>query len=575
MRNILIVLLLLGSYSCSDVSLKKKFKHAGGTFNYAISNEPTTLIARNVADLYSSMLLNQIYEGLVELDPKTLETRPALAKEWTISADGKTIHFELHDNVYFHEHPSIAGENKFTAEDVVYSIELACSPHKDEVSSAYYSIYKGLLKGADEFYNKEADHISGLSIRGNTIEMQLTERDVHFVDRLTQTAALIVSKKAIKAGLEEELIGTGPFKFMENRTKKGQKEIVLMRNKDYYGKDSKGHRLPYLDTLVLKVESKKIKQLEMFENGDVHLIEGLPPSKIPMMLGEGKIEDFNSTPPKYILIRKPLMATQYYYFNLLKPEFQDIRVRKAINYAINRAEIIDNILNNQAYRIGDGGIVPPTAFNGYESDAVKDQSYTFQPEKARQLFAQAGYKDGKDFPAIHIKYNIGTIHSAVANEISNQLKTVLNIEVALEGVSFEEKLRDQQFANGDLFRSSWFAEYNSPESFLMTAYGKTVPKDSSKPSMTNYSRYQNETYDELFEKAKSSPEIVERYRYFTEAEKLLMEDSPYIILWYEETIKIVYSKVRNLQLNEMNSYSFKNVYLKDWSRKEWESKEKQ
>ena len=289
---------------------------------------------------------------------------------------------------------------------------------------------------------------------------------------------------------------------------------------------------------------------------------------------KGKIDDFNSTPPKFILIRKPLIATQYYYFNLLKPEFQDIRVRKAFNYAIDREAIVSKILNYQAHSIGDGGIIPPAAFSGYDSEKAKSHGYTFQPEKAKRLFAQAGYPNGKDFPIIHIKFNVGTLHSDVAKEIANQLKETLNIEVILDGVSFEEKIHDQIYANGDLFRSSWFAEYNSPESFLMTAYGRTVPKDSSLPSMTNHSRYQNEAFDALFEMAKSTPEIVERYKSFVEAESILMEDAPYIILWYEETIKIVYSKVRNLSLNEMNSYSFKNVYLKEWSKKEWETKEK-
>lgn len=575
MKNLLIVLLLISLTSCGDISKNKKFKYAGGTFNFAINNAPSTLIPRNVTDLYSSTLLNQIYEGLVELDPKTLETKAGLAKNWTISKDGKTIRFELRDNVFFHEHLSIPEKNKFTPEDVIYSIELACRPYKNEVSSAYHSIYKGLLKGADEFHNLEADHISGLSIRGNTLEMQLLERDANFVNKLTQTNALIVSKKAIEAGLAENLIGTGPFKHHENRNKNNQEEIVLVKNEAYYGKDKNGNSLPYLDTLVMKIERQRLEQLKMFENEDIHLIEGLPPSKVSEMLGEGKIGDFNSTPPKFILIRKPLLATQYYYFNLLKPEFQDVRVRKAFNYAINRDAIISNILNYQAFKKGDGGFIPPTAFNGYKSETVAKSGYDFDPKKAQLLMRQAGYPDGKDFPAIHIKYNIGTIHADVAKEIAKQLKENINIEIVLEGVSFEEKLKDQKYARGDLFRSSWFAEYNSPESFLMTAYGKTVPNDSSQPSMTNHSRYQNEKFDALFEQGKTSPEIVERYDSFAEAETILMEDSPYIILWYEETIKIIYSKVRNLKLNAMNSYSFKNVYLKEWSKKEWESKEKQ
>src|SRR5690554_7588536 len=77
----------------------------------------------------------------------------------------------------------------------------------------------------------------------------------------------------------------------------------------------------------------------MFENEEIMLIDGLPPSRISTMLGEGKIEDFNSTPPKLLLIRKPLLGTQFYHFNLLQEEFKDVRVRKAFNYAINKGAI--------------------------------------------------------------------------------------------------------------------------------------------------------------------------------------------------------------------------------------------
>lgn len=573
--TLLYSLLLIGFFSCSEVTSKEEFENAGGTFNYAISNEPAFLTPRNATDFYSSTLLNQIFEGLVTLDPKTLETKSELAKDWSISEDGKTIRFELRDDAYFHEHPSLPGENKLTPEDVIYSIELACTPYNNEASSAYYSIYKGLLAGADEFYNQESESISGLSVRGNTIEMKLLQRDVNFVDKLTQTAALIVSKKAIEAGLENELIGTGPFKFLENRNQKERKEIFLIKNDAYYGKDDQGYQLPYLDTLILKVESKRTEQLKMFKKEEIHLVEGLPPSKISSMLGKGKIEEFNTTPPKYVLTRKPLLATQYYYFNLMKPYFQDLKVRQAFNYAVDRNKIVSAILNNQAYSKGDGGIVPPAVFSGYNSKKVKQNGYTYQPQKAKRLFAQAGYPDGKDFPTIDLKFNIGTIHSAVANEIANQLKHTLNVNVNLEGVPFQEKLKNQRYGNGDLFRTSWIAEYYSPESFLMTAYGKTIPTDSLKPSMTNHSRYQNEAFNKAFDKAKGRTDIVERYKSFAEAESILMKDAPYIILWYEETIKIAYSKVRNLQLNVMNNYSFKKVYLKNWTESEWEIKKEQ
>ncbi|MBW7868765.1 MAG: ABC transporter substrate-binding protein [Brumimicrobium sp.] len=569
MRYLLLFTLGCFLFACSGGG--QKFKFEGGTFHYAMDNEPTTFLPRDVTDLYSATLLSQVYQGLVAFNPQTMEPEPCLAKSWTVSEDQKTFRFELRDDVYFHTNEYFKKPVKLTMDDVVYSVEAACTKRDGKESFAFATLYKGMLKGAIEFFNGETEHISGLKVNGNTIEFELLESSPNFVDKLAMVNASIVSKKAAEEDLELEPIGTGPFKFVGSFDKDGRTEIALVRNENYYEKDKDGNRLPYLDSVIFLVESRKLIQLEMFEEGSIELIDGLPPSRISSLLGEGKIQEFNSTPPNLILDRKPLLGTQYYCFNMLKKEFKDVRVRQAINYAINRDEIVENILNNQAYSTGDGGVVPPAAFKGYNAKDVKEHAYTFQPEKAKKLLAQAGYPDGKGFPTISLKFNIGTHHSAVADEVAKQLKKVLNINVNLDGIEFKEMLQDQYYSRGDIFRTSWYADYYSPESFLLNAYGKTVPLDPSTPSITNISRYQNPKYDELFEKGMQANSIVDRYKYFSEAESVLMDDSPFVILWYEETIKIVYSKVRNLYLNKMNTYSFKKVYFKDWTKEEWET----
>ena len=560
--------------SCTNSFNENKFEYAGGTFSLALTNEPATLIARNVTDVYSATLFNQIYQGLTTLDPKTLEVKPCLAKSWEVSPDQKSFTFELRKGVFFHKNKNFKEAIKMTPQDVLFSIELACSPYQGETTAAYNSLYHDVIKGASEFYKGEANHISGVRIMGNKITIELIDKDVNFIAKLAQPTAAILSKKVVKKGLETELIGTGPFKFDKYIEVDGQTNIILKRNKNYYETDDQGNQLPYLDSLIFKIESRKLRQLKMFENNEIQLIDGLPPSRISSMLGSGKIEDFNSTPPTLVLRRKPLLGTQYYLFNLLKKEFKDVRVRKAFNYAIDREVIISEILNHQAYSKGDGGIVPPSAFNGYDSESVKKHSYTFQPKKARKLLAAAGYPNGEGFPSINLKFNLGTIHSAVADEISKQLKQVLNINMNLDGIPFQNKLEDQKNAAGDIFRTAWYADYFSPENFLINAYGKYVPEDSTKPSGINQARYRNKKFDELFEKGKSTTDIVDRYKYFSEAESIMMDDAPFIILWYEETIKIAYSKVRNLPLNKMNYYSFKNVYIKNWTKKEWNDQKK-
>lgn len=556
-------------FSCGK-SGPKLYEHAGGTFRFAIASEPTTLLAREVNDYYSNIVLAQVLEGLVALNPKTLEPEPALASSWDISDDGLTITFLVRDDVFFHQNDLTGSERKLTTEDVKYSIELACKQVMGgKPSSAYKSVYQGLLKGAEAFHNGEKDEIEGLQISSDKVIMQLEKRDANFLDKLASINAAIVLKEMVEQEREADLIGTGPFKFGGFIEDDEHLKIVLVKNENYYLTDEKGHQLPYLDSVVYIVEAKNLQQLELFEEGKTHLIEELPPSRITAML-EGRIEDFNKVPPRLLLRRKPLLATEFYHFNLLNEVFQDVRVRQAINYAVDKVDIMQNVINNQAYGIGDAGLVPPAAFPGYNSKEVREFGYTFNPEKARKLLAEAGYPNGEGFPTINLKFNIGTNNSGVADRFAKHMKKYLNINVSLDGVSFEDRIRDQANADGDLFRMTWIADYYSPETFLMNAYGATVPADQTMPSLLNNARYVNAEFDVAFEAGQKSTNIMERYKYFAEAEKIMMQDAPFIVLWYAETIKVADARVRNLYLNEMNHYIFRDIYIKDWTTQEFD-----
>lgn len=563
---IIFTLVILFS-SCEEKT--KTSEYAGGTFTYAISHEPTTLLARKVTDVYSASVVYQVLEGLTCLNPTTLEPQPSLAESWTISEDGLKVVFNIKKDVYFHANDITGEERLLTPDDIVYSIELACKQTMgEEPSSAYSGIYKDLIEGAEEYYLGQADHVSGLKVEGLKLTIRLRKPDASFLDKLASANASVVLKEAVEVGRETDLIGTGPFIFKQYRDRDENTEIVLVKNPKYHLSDDAGNQLPYLDTLLFIVESKSLRQLEMFEEGRIQLIEGLPPTRITNML-EGRMNDFNSSPPKLTLKRKPLLATQYYEFNLLSEPFTDIRVRKAINYAVDREDIIRNVLNNQAHSAGDAGIVPPAAFSGYNSKEVRKHGYSFDPEKAKRLLAEAGFPNGEGFPNIDLKFNLGTIHSAVADQFAKQMKKYLNINVNIDGLSFEDKLESQRNAEGQITRTSWYADYYSPETFLMNFYGKYVPENPDEPSLLNLSRYKNDDFDRAMDMATTSDDLAERYAYFVEAESIMMDEAPIIVLWYEETIKVTYSKVRNLRLNEMNFYQFRDVYIKEWSEEEF------
>lgn len=567
----LLFLISLLLFSCSEEQ-KQQFEHSGGSITLALNNEPSTYIPRDVKDFYSATVLYQITEGLVSIDPKTTKITPRVAKEWTKSDDGKTYTFTLRDDVYFHPHESFGSkeDRKLTAEDVIHTFELGCVENEEGTSTTLYSLVcESTIKGADEFYNKKADKISGISAKDNVITIELLHEDHNFLYKLANVNAAIVSKKIADSKNETDVIGTGPFMYHEYKSGDCN-SLILIKNNDYYLFDEDDNALPYLDSLVIYFQSRKLEQLEMFEEGEIDLIKGLPTSRITRML-EGRIEDFNSKPPKLVLENNPLLDVTYYFFNMKDERFQDVKVRQAFSYAVNKEVIGREILRNQYYDLGYYGITPPVAkaLKGYDFKSIKKVGYSYDPEKAKKLLAEAGYPDGKGFGSVSLRYNINDIHSAVADEFSKQIFNNLGINVNIDGSSFEQLIEDEENGNGDIFRLGWTADYPSPESFLNNFYGKHVPENDSDPSMINRSRYKNPLFDEFYKKAVDAEKMSDQMMFFSKAEVELMKDPPIIPLWYTGDIEITNSYIRNFYFNALNYMDFTRVYRKEWTEEEY------
>jgi oligopeptide transport system substrate-binding protein len=550
----------------------KQFEYAGGSLKMAIEIEPSTHIPRDVTDYYTATVLNQVVEGLVSIDPKSLKVNPQLAESWKVSDDGLSYEFTLRENVLFHPHEVLSTDEQrlLSVKDVVRSVEKACTKNaKGDAPHAYNFLYKDNLKGANEYLEGKSKSISGLKVKSNKIIFELLAKDDNFLHKMTNICASISPSVLIDKDLESDMIGTGPFMF-KGYLSGDVKKAILIKNPDYYLKDDQGNMLPYLDSVIFIFNGRKLDQLEMFENRETDLITGLPPSRITKML-EGRIKDFNSSPPLFVMHNNPLLSTNYYFFNMTDPRFSNVKVRQAFNYAIDREKLGREVLRNQYYELGYYGIVPPisASFRGYDFTGVRESSYTYDPEKAKKLLAEAGYPGGKGFGSVNLRYNIGEINSAVADEVAQQIFQALNINVNIDGSTFEQKDFDASMAKGDIFRSAWAADYANPETFLVNFYGKSVPEAKETPSRINQSRYRNPLFDELFEKAKNSSKLSDAMANYAKAEKVLMQDPPIMPLWYSGDIQIVYSDIRNLHFNSLNQFLFREVYKKQLTAEEY------
>lgn len=567
MKLVPIVLLIVILTSCG--SDKKQFEYAGGSFKMALDNTPSTFIAREVNDVYSFELLSQVMEGLVSFNAEDLSLQPQIAEKWSISGDGTVFTFTIRDDILFHENPVFESvdDRRLTVEDVLFTFEKACKPNEEgNPTAAYLFLLSNQVKGAKEYYEGKAKSISGMKIKKNRFEITLINPDQTYINKLANLSASIVSKKIVEAKMEADVVGTGPFCFTKP---KEDESYVLLKNQDYYLTDNKGNALPYLDSVVFYVQTRKLEQLEMFEQGKTVLISGLPTSRITEML-EGRISDFNAQPPLKELYNNPLLTTQYYFFNMNDPRFKDVRVRKAFNYAIDRKRLADNVLRNQYYEYGIYGITPPisSVFKGYDFSEIKKYGYDFNPEMAKQLLAEAGYPGGKGFGSVDLRLDISDLNTAVAEELADQIYQTLGVNVNIDGSNFEQRNEDGNMGKGDMFRTAWIADYSSPETFLGNFYGKLVPKDKNMPSSGNQSRYVNPLFDKYFEEGRSASQK-RRLELFSKAEIELMKDPPIIPLWYANDFTLSYSRVRNLKNNPMEFLDLRRVYIKEWTKEEY------
>ncbi len=560
-----------GEEEVKDISLDKKSREAkgskikyGGCLHLAESEKNASLFPAEVIDATSTKIVSQIHSGLVRFDGNDLSVLPAIAKDWEISESQLEYTFDLRQNVFFHDDKCFKDGKgrKVTAQDVKYSFELLSQP---EFSLNFNALFKDKLKGATEFYEGKANNISGLKIiNDSTIKITLTAPNNSFIYGLAHVSTSVIAKEAFESYGKAMKVGTGAFVY--NEPVNEQKDIYLTFNPNFYLMDEEGNQLPYLDSVHFHFESSKIKELELFRKGNLSIIHGLPASKIASVISDD-IANFNQIPPKTILDRKPEMGVNYYEFNLTRPPFDNKKVRQAFCYAINKDKISTNILKGQG-NVAKHGITPriPT-FSSYNYNIL--EGYTYNPERAKKLLAEAGYPNGKNFPYTRLEVNNdGGMHRLVANEIINQVRNTLGINIELDQVSFKDKIEHSKYAKAEMFRSGWVADFPSPESFLMLCYGKNVPKSLEEPSHPNTMRYVNPVFDSLFYMGTIAKTKKESYDYFVEAEKILIEDAPLMPLWYNEDYYLRKSEIRNFKYNPMEHYDLASVYIKTLTKEE-------
>jgi len=539
----------------------------GGVFRL---NEPEfikSLYPPGIIDVYSYRVATQIYEGLFKFNQENLDVVEGLAESFELDRTGTVYNIRLRKGVLFHDDacfPSGKGR-EFEANDVKYCFTRLCTQPTSNQNGNGFHIMDGVLKGARQYYDSTANgkipsfELAGIQIIDKyTIQLILERPNSQFKINLARPEAFIFPKEYVEKYTANEInrkaVGTGPFVLAsidEN------KSINLKRNPNYYRKDQFGNALPYLDGINIQFIEEKRTEFMEFKAGRLDMAYRIPTDYIIEILQETDA-DTDGNLGKYPLQREPEAQTQIYAFQNMHPLFKDRNVRKAISYAIDRKKILDYVLNGEGYEPGFHGLTPP-AFKWY--DIHKIPGYDLNKDSAQYYLAKAGYPLGKNFPKITLDINEeGGRQTSVASEIQRQLKEVLNIELAFNTLPHSEITTKALNGEFSLLRLSWLADFPSPENFLWMFHSKYVG-DGKGNTYPNISRYINPAFDQLYDKAIAAPTTEEATNYFLEAEKLMMNDAPILVLWYDERYRLLQKNVKNLPNNPMQYRDFTEVYL--------------
>lgn len=499
--------------SFSEGKVKTEIPTIGGIYRKPLEFMPRTLDPALSSDIYSVTVIQQLFDGLVQFD-KNLNIIPAIAKSWKISPDGLTYTFYLREGVKFHNGREV------TAEDFVYSMTRIIDPKTQSPAANFLD----RVLGFKEFQERNANHLRGLNAIGKYIfEIKLSESYSPFLSILGMNKFKVLPKEELeKSGIEfgKFPVGTGAFKFVS--MKEGE-EIILEANQDYF------ERRPYLDKIIFKIfhGAPQEKILKEFKEGNFE------ESFIPAEEIENVVKD-----KRYIFLQRPTLSWRFYGFNLLSKPLDNKKLRKAINFAVDKKAIISQIHKNQFHLAK--GILPP-GMPGYDP---KRDIYPHDEIRAKKHLTEAGYGKGKSIPILEIW---SATNSEAAQRELDEIKSQLN-KIGVQAIihfetnwpNFVSMLRDNK---APVFMRAWYADFPDPDNFLGILFHSK--------SKYNYMAYHNPEVDRLLDRAKAERDYLKRMEMYRKIEGIVLEDAP-IIPMVNHLFQMAYQPyVRGIEVNAL------------------------
>jgi oligopeptide transport system substrate-binding protein len=533
----------------------------GGVFHINETEYFRSLFPQNITETVGHRVTNQVYEGLLRLDQASLAVMPCLASSWVVSDSARLFTFTIRHGVYFHDDacfPSGKGR-QMTALDVQYCLDKLCQP--SPVNQGFW-LFKDVVVGATAYFaarehgDTSVAHVPGISVpNDSTIVIQLVRPFAGFLYRLAMPYTAIFPREAIAhygIDMRERCVGTGPFHIKRLLP---DVAVYLERNDTYWGRDSMGNTLPYLDGIRWSfIKAEKVEMIE-FRKGKLDMKYRLPLDMVREVIDTAGLllPDYK----QYQLQTVPELSTQFYGLLHTDKVFSNVHVRRAFNYAIDRKRIITYTLKGEG--VASNGCIVPRGMAGFHQEQIK--GYDYNPEKARQELALAGYPDGRGFPDITLQINSGGgRNEKVAEAIANQIEKSLGITVHIAQSLWAQHTENAEMGRYQFWRFGWVADYPDPENFLNLYYGKNVPAPTER-SYLNSSRYSNPAFDKVFELALSTADFDQRNRLYEQAAQIGVDDAVTLNIFYSLNRRLLQPWVRQYPANGMEYRSLREVWM--------------
>ena len=500
-----------------DNTISKGILHVGNGV------EPQDLDPSVVTGVAEQRIVSALLEGLVSENPQTLQPEPAVAESWDVSKDALTYTFKLRKNANWSDGTPV------NAQDFVYAYNRILSSKLGSQNA--YMLY--CIKNAEGFNKGTTADFKDVGVKAiNDHELQITlERPTpYFLSLITHMAWFPLQKKNIekfgamdqrgtKWTLPGNFVGNGPFILKKWDV---NKVIKVVKNPRYW--DAGIVKLNEIDFFPI---SDSQAEERTFRAGQLHMTYTVPTSKI---------DSYMKNEPDLIKI-SPYLGTYYVVFNVQKPPFDNVLVRKAFSLAINRKSLAEDVVK--------GGKVPADSFTppntaGYTSPT----KLPYDIQLARKCLADAGYPDGKGFPRIEMMCT----KLEVVEAIQDMIQKNLNIKINL--VNKEWKMYLDSFRTRDFYvaAASWIGDYNDPLTFL-----DMWTSDSG----NNRARWGNKDYDKLMAESSVCLNKDSRFEVFKRAESLLVEQAPIIPLYYCTSMALLAPQLKGWYPNILDHHPYK------------------